>query len=192
MPTACQRLGVILLSIPILAGCAARHAAADRQELTAALQSFREAEAAGRTGTITGNFYLLYPAIPTILRDRPVTLLPLTPGLEAAINEAGDRYAGTREPLSPEALAPARRLLDDASSAVKPLGGEKLIKTTRTDPKEASFTFADIPEGRWLLTAEFETPYSVLLWAVPVTVTAGHNTRQRLNDGNVWLEGLKP
>lgn len=163
-----------------------------RQELRATLESLKAARQAGRTGTVTGYLYLLHPGLPTILRDHPVTLLPASPALEASVTALQQQFSRHREPLSPADLTQARRLIDEAGEAVAALGHADLIQTVTTDTKEAAFTFSAVPEGRWLLLAEFDTPLSLLLWASPVTVQAGQSTPLRLNDETIWLEGLKP
>jgi len=185
-------IAAIVLGLAALSACALRQIGADQAELRPALQALEAAAAAGKTGTITGNLYLLNPGVPTLLRDHPVTVVPLTPRLEQAIAEIGRRYATTHDPFPPAEAARAKQLLDDAVGAIKRLGGEAWIRTTRTEQDEAGFRFDQVPEGRWLLVAEFETRHSRLLWAVPVSVEAGTTTLKRLNDGNIWLDGLKP
>lgn len=186
------RVMTLVVTLPLLAGCVTGRTTLNRDEFAITLEAHKAAEAAGKIGSVSGNLYLLHPAVPTLLRDHPVTLFPLSPGLETTIRQIGDRFAQTHEPLSPETFATDRRPLDDIASALKTPGGEKLHYTTNTEFKEAGFTFMHVPEGRWLLTAQFETPISILLWAVPIDVKAGHNTLKRLNDGNIWVEGLKP
>jgi hypothetical protein len=176
----------------LLSGCAGTRPRIDRQELRTSLESLEAGRQAGRTGTVSGNMYLLYPSLPTLLRDHPVTLLPLSPALEAAVQAMGAQYSRTREPLLPAELERARGLLRESQEAISALGHPELIRTSITEPKEAAFTFSAVPEGRWLLLAEFEDPLSRLLWAIPVSVQAGQTARLPLNDETIWLEGLRP
>lgn len=176
----------------LLYACAATLPQLHGQEPRATLDSLEAARQAGRTGSVTGYLYLLHPGVPTIIRDRPVTLLPVSPALEAAVTALQQQYSRNRDPLPPAELEQARRLLSDAREAVSTLGHAELIQTATTDMKEAAFTFDAVPEGRWLLLAEFHSPLSLLLWASPVSVQAGQPTHLRLNDDTIWLEGIKP
>jgi hypothetical protein len=121
-----------------------------------------------------------------------VTLIPLPPALEAALARPKDQFlARGRAPLSATALALARQPITDYIKRLEATGHTGLTRTVKTesgpDPK---FTFQDVAQGRWLLLAGLPSTISVLLWAVPVTVTSGEVTRQSLNDTNIWLEGL--
>lgn len=190
-----MRLRSLPLLLPVcglLYACAVAPTQLNRQDLQATLNRLDGARQAGRTGTITGHLYLLHPGLPTILRDQPVTLLPLSPALEATVEAFRAQYNRDREPLSPANLERVIRLLRETREEVSATGHAELILTTTTDTKEAAFTFAAVPEGRWLLLAEFNTPLSLLLWASPITVTPQQSTPIRLNDETVWLEGLTP
>ena len=176
-----------------LSGCGRFAQETHRPDTAALLRSLKEAGAAWRTGTIEGNLYLVHPGLPTLLRDWSVTLLPLSPDQEAAISEAHERYVKNgREPLPADRFQHARGLLERIAVQTKESGYGELIRTATTDAKEAKFVFSDVPEGRWLITAELPGKFSTLLWARPVTVTAGKATTWVLNDTTIWLEGLAP
>ncbi len=188
IPIACA-----VLCLSALSGCGEFATQAQSPDTATLFRSLKEAGAAGRTGTIQGNLYLVHPGLPTVLRDWSVTLLPLPPDQEVAISQAHERYLGTgREPLSADRLQQARHLLERLATKTKELGYGELIRTTQTDTKEAKIVFSDVPEGRWLLTAELPGKLSMLLWASPVTVRAGNVTQRLLNDTTIWLEGLTP
>jgi len=162
-----------------------------RAEVSGYLATLRTHQAAGQTGTITGRLYLAQPGIPTPLVDWTVTLLPLSPGQETALHHAQAPYlTGDREPLSPEQFAAAHQFLEGVRAAAGSLDASGLIRTAVTNRVDAAFTFPDVPEGRWLLTAELPGKLSTLLWAFPVSVHAGKTAVPMLNDSAVWLEGL--
>lgn len=152
------------------------------------LQAHREQ---GRTGSVFGFLYLREPGVPIPLKDWAVVLLPLTPGLEAAVQRARQAYrAGGYAPLPFQTLDQLTQALDRYSAQLRDAGHGDLIKQTRTetgdDPK---FEFREVPEGRWLLLAELPSPSSLAVWVVPVTITAGIASKQSLNDQTV-IEGL--
>jgi len=162
-----------------------------RAEVSGYLATLRTHQQAGQTGTITGRLYLAQPGIPTPLIDWTVTLLPLSPEQETALHHAQAPYLeGDRRPLSAEQLEAARHVIAALRAAAETDGEAGLIRTAVTNRVDAAFTFTDVPEGRWLLTAELPGKLSTLLWAVPVSVTAGKSTVRMLNDSAVWLEGL--
>ena len=154
----------------------------------ARLQAYSEQ---GRTGSVWGFLYLREPGIPIPLKDRPVTLLPLTPELETAVQRARQVYrAGDFAPLPFQTLDRLKQALDSYRTQLKDAGRGDLIRQTRTDTADdPKFEFSEVPEGRWLLLAELSSPPSLAVWIVPVTVTAGTATRQSLNDLTV-IEGL--
>jgi hypothetical protein len=160
----------------------------DLPAMVARLQAHREE---GRTGSVWGFLYLREPGVATPLKDWPVTLLPLTPGLETAVQDARQAYrAGDYAPLPFQTLARLKQALDNHATHLRDAGRGDLIRQMRTetgaDPK---FEFREVPEGRWLLLAELPAPPSLAVWVVPITVTAGTATRQSLNDQTV-IEGL--
>lgn len=164
-----------------------------RTEIAGYLAALRAHQEAGHTGTITGRLYLAQPGVPTPLLDWTVTLLPLSPGQEAALERARAPYLeGDRAPLSPEQFETARQVIAGLRAAAEADRASGLIRTATTNRVDAAFTLTDVPEGRWLLTAELPGKLSTLLWAVPVSVTAGQTAVSVLNDSAVWLEGLKP
>ena len=182
-----------VLCLAALTACGQFAQETHRPDTAALFRSLKEAGAARRTGTIQGNLYLVHPGLPTVLRDWSVTLLPLSPDQETAISEARERYLRNgREPLPADLFQQARRLLERLATQTKELGYGELIRTATTDTKEGKFIFSDVPEGRWLLTAELPSKLSMLLWARPVAVTAGKVTTWLLNDTTIWLEGLTP
>ncbi|GEM_PF-6137174 len=154
----------------------------------ARLQAHREQ---GRTGSVWGFLYLREPGIPTPLKDWPVTLLPLTPGLETAVQRVRQAYrAGGYTPLPFETLDRLKQALDSHRRQLRDAGRGDMIRQVRTetgdDPK---FEFLEVPEGRWLLLTELPSPPSMAVWVVPITVTAGAVAKQSLNDLTV-IEGL--
>lgn len=160
----------------------------DLRTTLAQLQADREQ---GRTGSVWGFVYLLNPGVATPLKDWPVTLLPLTPGLETAVRQARQAYrAGGYAPLPFQTLDRLRQALAGYSTQLRDAGRGDLIRQVKTetgdDPK---FEFTEVPEGRWLLLAELPSPPTLAVWVVPVTVTTGAATRQSLNDQTV-IEGL--
>lgn len=162
-----------------------------RTEIFGYLAALRTHQEAGQTGTIAGRLYLAQPGIPTPLLNWTVTLLPLSPGQEMGLERARTPYLdGNREPLSPEQLDTARRFLEGLRAAAEADSAANLVRTATTNRVDAAFTFTDVPEGRWLLTAELPGKLSTLLWASPVSVTAGKTSVPLLNDAAVWLEGL--
>ncbi len=154
----------------------------------ARLQAHREQ---GRTGSVWGFLYLREPGIPIPLKDRPVTLLPLTPELETAVQRVRQAYrASDFAPLPFQTLDRLKQALDSYRTQLKDAGRGDLIRQTRTDTADdPKFEFSEVPEGRWLLLAELPSPPSLAVWIVPVTVTAGTATKQSLNDQTV-IEGL--
>jgi hypothetical protein len=160
----------------------------DLTATVARLQAHREQ---GRTGSVWGFLYLRQPAVPTPLKDWPVTLLPMTPGLETAVQDVRQAYrTGDYAPLPFQTLDRLKQALNSYGAQLKDAGRGDLIRQVKTetgdDPK---FEFREVPEGRWLLLAELPAPPSLAVWVVPITVTAGTATRQSLNDQTV-IEGL--
>lgn len=154
----------------------------------ARLQAYRQE---GRTGSVSGFFYLREPGVATPLTDRPVVLMPLTPELEATVQHTRQAYrAGNFSPLPFQTLDQLKQALVSHSTRLKDAGHADLIREVRSetgaDPK---FEFRDVPEGRWLLLAELPSPPTLGVWVVPVTVTAGTATKQSLGDQTV-IEGL--
>ena len=185
------KLGVICLLL--LSACVGLPGRTGEQDLSALLRSLKEAGQKGEVGSVEGNLYLIMPGPPTPLKDWPVTLIPLPPALEATVAAAHAQFTRSgRMPLSAEALARARDSITTYPNEVAALGYSELIRTVKTAAAEPKFSFQGIPHGRWLLLAELPSKITVLLWAVPVTVTTGEVTWQTLNDGIIWLEGLRP
>jgi hypothetical protein len=183
-----------VIGLLFAAGCAgATHGLQDRdwQSVSETLQARQDH---GEVGVVEGFFYLRQPGVPTPLKDAPVTLIPLPPALEAVVTDARARYAGGGyQPLSTEAFAHARQPITAAVTWLRTRGRRDLTREVRTaSSDEPQFRFQDVPAGRWLLLAELHSPLSTLLWAVPVTVTAGATTHQSLNDQTIWIEGLTP
>ena len=160
-------------------------------ELPATLARLQANREQGRTGSVWGFLYLREPGVPTPLKDWPVTLLPLTPDLEAAVQRARQAYReGGYAPLSFQTLERLKQALNNYSTQLKDAGRGDLIRQTRTETGDnPEFEFRDVPEGRWLLMAELPSPPSLAIWVVPVTITAGTAARQSLNDQTV-IEGL--
>lgn len=158
------------------------------------LRSFDEAKQKGETGSVTGFLYLMLPGLPTPLRDWPVRMIPLTPTLEQAIRLSREQFErGGRAPLTAEALKQVTRPIADAITQIEATGHSELIRMVRTETgTNPTFTFQDVPQGRWVLLAELPSKLSVLQWAQPVTVGKGKQIQQSLNDTNIWLEGMIP
>lgn len=179
--------------LAVLSSCAGLAGKGQEQDLQGLLRSLKEAKQNGTVGTVEGYAFLVMPGVPTPLKNWPVRLLPLSPSLEAAVSAAHEQFVrGGRAPLAAEAFNRARQPITDYASEVARLGHGDLILTVKTAPGEPRFAFDEVPAGRWLLVTELPSKISVLLWAVPVTVTKGEVTHQSLNDGKIWLEGLTP
>jgi hypothetical protein len=183
-----------LVSVAFLTACGRVAIAPPQHEIATLLGSIQEANQKGEVGSVGGYLYLILPGPPIPLRDWPVTLIPLPPTLEAAVAQSKERFMKTgRVPLTADALRQARQPITDYINHLVATGHQDLIRTVKTetgiDPK---FTVQDVPPGRWLLLAELPAKVSVLLWAVPVTLTKGEQTWQSLNDKSLWLEGFTP
>jgi len=190
--TRCATLAVLALAL--LSACGGVAGRAREQEISLLLLSLKEAEQKREVGTVEGYLYLVEPGVPTALRDWPVTLIPLPPTIEGAVTRAKTEFAAHgRNPLSAKALTVAHQPIEAYMKSLQAGGHDELIKQVKTETGvNPKFTFQDVPQGRWLLLAKLPSPISVLLWAVPVTVTSGGVTWQSLNDKNIWLEGLRP
>lgn len=160
----------------------------DLPTTVARLQAHREQ---GRTGSVWGFLYLREPGIPTSLKDHLVTLLPLTPEMETAVQRTRQAYrAGDNAPLPFQTLEQLKLALNSYATQLRDAGRGDLIRQIHTETGEdPKFEFLEVPEGRWLLLAELPAPPSLAVWVVPITVTAGTATRQSLNDQTV-IEGL--
>lgn len=181
------------LALAALTGCAGIGHDPGPPADAAYLATIAEHQVSGKTGTIAGRLYLAQPGIPTPLMDWTVTLLPLSPEQESALNQVRSPYLdGGREPLSPDRFEAARSFLNRLQVATEHLHSPSFVRSSTTNHVDAGFTFPDVPEGRWLLIAELPGKVSTLLWASPITVTATKTTVQILNDSAIWLEGLKP
>jgi hypothetical protein len=154
----------------------------------ARLQAHREQN---RTGSVWGFLYLREPGVPTSLKDWPVTLLPLTPDLEAVVQRTRQAYrAGDYAPMPFQTLDQLKQVLNSYRSQLNDAGRGDLIRQVKTETgNDPRFEFLEVPEGRWLLLAEMPSPASLAVWIVPITVTAGTATRQSLNDQTI-IEGL--
>lgn len=163
-------------------------------DVSAWLRSLDEAKQKGEVGSVTGFFYLMLPGPPTPMRDWPVRMIPLSPILEQAVSLSRGRFErGGHIPLTAEALKQATQPITDAITQLEATGHSELIRMVRTETgTNPTFTFQDVPQGRWLLLAELPSKLSVLLWAQPVTVSKGKQIQQSLNDTNIWLEGMTP
>lgn len=181
-----------VVALALLSACGGLTRTGPDGELAELLQSVQEAQQHGEVGSIGGYLYLMQPALPIPLRDWPVILIPLTPTLEQAVIQAHAEFIRNgRTPLTAEALGRVRQPIITTIDHLEASGHKALIRTVKTETgTEPQFTFPDIPPGRWLLLAELRSKVSVLLWAVPVTVTKDKQTWQSLNDKGVWLEGL--
>ena len=181
-----------VVGLAFLSACGGLAGRAKEDDLSELLRTLDEAKQKGKVGSVAGFLYLFLPGPPTPLRDWPVTLIPLPPTLESAVSLPHEQFARTgRMPLTAAALESAGQPINDYMKRLEATGHKELIRRVNTetgaDPK---FTFQDVPQGRWLLLADLPSKISVLLWAVPVTVTEGQVTWQSLNDKSLWLEGL--
>ena len=181
-----------VVGLAFLSACGGLAGRAKEDDLSELLRTLDEAKQKGKVGSVAGFLYLFLPGPPTPLRDWPVRMIPLSPTLEKAVSLSREQFErGGRIPLTADALRLARQPITDHMKMLQATGYKDLIRTVKTveeaDPK---FTFQDVPQGRWLLLAELPLKISVLLWAVPVTVTKGGVTWQTLNDKSLWLEGL--
>ena len=181
------------LALAALTGCAGIGRDPGPPASAAYLATILEHQVSGKTGTVVGRLYLAQPAIPTPLMGWTVTLLPLSPTQESALNQVRSPYLdGGREPLSPERFDAARSFLNRLQAAAGDQHAPSLVRSATTNHVDAGFTFPDVPDGRWVLIAELPGKVSTLLWAYPITVMATKTTVTILNDSAIWLEGLKP
>jgi hypothetical protein len=142
----------------------------------------------GVTATLAGSGFVTGPiAVP--LANGEVTLIPLTPELDKALAGLQRQWLdGKRQPLSFDTYRTAVAILTAHRIAVAQVGGEALIRFTRTDGK-GNFRFEGVPEGSWLLLADLRSSVSILLWAYPVTVRAQQDMPPIfLVDSNLLLE----
>ena len=185
-------LGAIGMTV-LLSACATAPAPAGRPDpdLSAGVARLQASREQGRTGSVWGLLYLRQPGVPTPLKDWPVTLLPLTPELETAIQRVRQDYrTGDYAPLPFQTLNRLKQALDSRRAQLRDAGHGDLIRQVKTETgNDPRFEFRDVPEGRWLLLTELASPSSLAVWIVPVTVTAGNATKQSLNDHTV-IEGL--
>lgn len=184
---------IALLALGALSvACATSPQIVSRDSLTDTLTRLQERQTAGRVGAIHGYHFFSGPDVATRFKNGLVSLIPLSPDLEAAITQAHEAYATDRRtPLAPQVVQQRFAILDDYVREVKQRGLGAMIRVTTTDPKEARYDFTDVPEGRWLLVAEVTSRVSVLYWAVPIEVRAGEALAQNLYESNIWVEGLK-
>lgn len=189
-----RRAGRWVIGLLLVAGCAGVTRGLQEPDWQSVLQTVQARKDHGEVGVVEGLLYLGRPGVPTPLRDAPVTIIPLPPELETVVAEARARYAaGGFQPLPTEAFAQAHQPITTAVTQLRARGYRDLVQEVRTaSDVDPEFRFRDVPAGRWLLLAELHSPISTLLWAVPVTVSAGATTRQSLNDETIWIEGLTP
>jgi hypothetical protein len=181
-----------VVGLAFLSACGGLAGTAKEDDVSELLRTLAEAKQKGKVGSVEGFLYLFLPGPPTPLRDWPVRMIPLSPTLERAVTLSREQFARNGSiPLTAAALESARQPITDYLKRLEATGHKELIRRvnteTGTDPK---FTFQDVPQGRWLLLAELPSKISVLLWAVPITVTEGQVTWQSLNDKSLWLEGV--
>jgi hypothetical protein len=183
-----------VIGLLFVAGCAGVTGGLQDPGWQSIAQTLQARKDHAEVGTVEGLLYLGRPGVPTPLRDAPVTLIPLPPGLETAVADARARYAaGGFQPLPTQAFAKAHQPITTAVRQLRASEYRELMREVKTASSvDPEFRFQDVPAGRWLLLAELRSPISTLLWAVPVTVTAGATTRQSLNDDTIWIEGLTP
>lgn len=181
------------IGLLLLAGCGGGVGLQD-SDRAGTLQAVQASAANGLTGTVEGYLYLGRPGVPTPLRDKPVRLIPLAPAIEAVVAETHARYAaGGFQPLPAAVLARAHQPITAFLRQLQEGGHRELANAVRTASSgDPLFRFQDVPAGRWLLLAERHSAVSTILWAVPVTVSAGVTTRQSLSDFTIWIEGLRP
>ena len=158
--------------------------------LKASLQTLQTSESAGRTGTLKGVGTInVSPAPPLLLATSSFSLIPSTPDLEALLDQIGRAWReGRRRPVSNPEFQAAFGLLDRHVLAVRALGGGAFIREAQSDDK-GGFTFDNVPEGRWLLVTELQTPVSALVWAIRGRVIVGKTTFVKVSETNVWIEG---
>ena len=185
-------IGAALSCLTILSGCQGLMARGDDLKLSQAIEAIRQAQAGGEVGSVGGSLFLSLTGVFAPLQDWPVQLVPLTPTLEGAIRNAHEAYRrNERRPLSATELSLVRRSIGRHIAQLQRTGNQGLILTVKTNKTdEPAFTFTQVPQGRWLLLSHLTSEASLLLWAVPVTVRAGQESRQTLNDQTIWLEGF--
>ena len=170
---------------------AAQGQAAAEAPLQGAVRQLLANQAAGLVRTIGGVGFVKAPiAVP--LANGEISLIPLTPDLEATLARLQRRWlAGRRQPLPYEAFQTAFAVLTKQRVAVGRAGGEALIRFAPTDDS-GRFTFNQVPEGQWLLVADMNAPVSILLWAVPLDVGPLDQPALILQEGNLLLEARRP
>ena len=183
-----------VVGLAFLTACGGLAGRTQEGDVSEWLRTLDEAKHKGEVGSVAGFLYLMMPGLPTPLRDWPVRLIPLSPTLEKAVSLSREQFErGGRIPLTAEALKQAAQPIADTMKRLEATGHKELIRLVNTETgADPTFTFQDVPQGRWLLLAELPSTLSVLLWAQPVTVSKGQVTRQSLNDTSVWLEGMTP
>lgn len=181
-----------VIGLLLVAGCAGVTRGLQEPDWQGMLQTVQARKDRGEVGVVEGLLYLGRAGVPIPLRDTPVTLMPLPPEIETVVAEARAQYAaGGFQPLPAEAFAKAHQPITTAVTQLRTPEYRDLARAVRTaSGADPEFRFQDVPAGRWLLLAELHSPISILLWAMPVTVSAGATTRQSLNDDTIWIEGL--
>lgn len=174
-----------------LAACATPQAA-DRGEadLKTSLETIKQREVAGQTGTLKGMGVLtVHPAPPVVLDHAAVTLVPSTPQLEAALAAINRRWQeNRRHPVTVSEFQAAFALLDRHVRTLQDLGERALLRLAETDDK-GQFTFDAVPAGRWILIATMESPVSAILWAIPGDVKPGETAQVIAANNNILIEG---
>lgn len=177
-----------------LSACATPQAGgrAAETDLTVLLETIKQNDANGKTGTLKGIGLLnIPPAPPVALDNGAVTLIPSTPELEAALKATHRKWQeGRRRPFQPSEFQAAFALLDRHVRTVQALGERSLIRFAETDDK-GQFSFEAVPAGRWLLVTTMDSPVSTILWAIPGDVGAAQTIQVLVGGANILIEGRR-
>lgn len=183
-------LTVLIGGLLLTGACATPTSDRQTDPLGETLIRLQEARASRALGAVRG--YVIFTAeVFTRFKNHPVSLIPLSPDLEAAVTAVYYGYvAGRLAPLHGLKAQANFDMLERYVAAVKSRGQGDLVLLTKTDPTEAHFEFREVPAGRWLLVTRVVTSVSIAYWAIPIEVRPGVMIKQDLLETNLWIEGL--
>jgi len=172
----------------------------------------------GALGTIDGRAYeegrrggdeaTPYPSVSVLLLPRSADFEAELAAIKARSRDSPDTFIEAEPKVSAARLAFQKALIDQ--------GAGHLIFGASSDTSGA-FRFQSVPEGAWTLLAWRETAHAikrpatlkrgetkrykerpqvlgqttVVLWSMPVTVTAGEGMSVQLHDRNEWMTAIR-
>lgn len=174
-----------------LAGCAkaidTTEATKQESGLQRVVREMLASQAAGQLGSLHGTGVITGP-IAVFIANGEVSLIPNSPELGAVLAKIHQRWIkGRRQPLPLQEFQRAFLALTAQRVAVKELGGELLVRFTKTDEK-GQYRFEQVPAGQWRLVGSMNSQVSALLWAAPVEVHPAALSEINLSDLNILLE----